>query len=227
MRLNLFGLALASSLLTVSQLAAANVSAISENFEGTLSKWVDRSVSVGGPVQSAIVVDPLNAANHVLGFNMMYSAGSLFSADTIQTTNGMFTVSFDYLGLAQPGSVAGDLGGFFGISQGNPGFHDWIAGTLDGYQMANGVPVINLIDDGAWHHYSLTFKSTIGNSVHLMFEDFAGSGGVAGDVFFDNIQFNDSSVPAVPLNNLPEPGSLALLGAAALGAAAVRRKRQA
>ncbi|CAD5372073.1 PEP-CTERM domain-containing protein [Rubrivivax sp. A210] len=226
MRLNT--LTLAAALLAASQLAAAaNVSSISENFEGTLSHWTDRSVFVGGAVQSAIVVDPLNAANHALGFNRTFGAGSLFSVDTISTTTGQFTVNFDYLGLAKAGSVAGNLGGFFGISQGFPGTHDWIAGTLDGFRMANGVPVIGLVDDGQWHHYSLTFNTTIGNTVHLMFEDYDGSGGVAGDVFFDNIQFNDSSVAALPLNNVPEPGSLALLGAAALAAAAVSRKRQA
>lgn len=211
-------LALAITLLAGSQLAnAATVTAFSENFEGTLAAWT--GIGGGAITQAAIVLDPLNSSNHVLGFPVLGSGGSIYSSDYI-TTSGDFTVSFDYLGKAIAGSVPGNLGGFFGISQATPGNHYWVAGSDN----ATYPTPIQLIDDDTWHHYSLTFSSPIGQTVRLMYEDYVGSGGVAGDAFFDNIQFNDSSVAPAPLFNVPEPSSLALLGAAALAAGAARRR---
>ncbi len=207
-----------SALILSANAHAGIISAFSEDFEGTLSAWTDRN-----PLspESAIVVDPLSAGNHVLAFNRLGSAGSIFSTDSI-TTSGDFTVSFDYLGRPGLGGVAGDLGGFFGISQDFPGTHHWVAGT-------GSFPVnIDLTDDGTWHSYALTFASPVGQLVHLMFEDYVGSGGVAGDVYFDNIRFNDASVAPAPLPNshVPEPVSTALLG---LGLAVLgwSRRRQA
>lgn len=208
------GLALASAALVNAN--AATVTAFSDNFEGTLAAWTDRNPS---SPDAAIVDDPLRQGNHVLGFNRTQSGGSIFTTDFV-TSSGQFTVSFEYLGLAKQGSVAGDLGGFFGISQNFPGNHQWIAGTQDGF----GQP-INLIDDNTWHTYTLTFNSTVGQTVHLMFEDFSGSSGVAGDAFFDNISFNDSSVAPAPFSNVPEPGTIALLGLGLLAATTARRRR--
>lgn len=197
---------------------AATVSTFAEDFEGTLSAWTGIG---GGPItQAAIVNDPLNSGNHVLGFPQLGSGGSIYSADYI-TASGQFTVSFDYLGLPKPGSRLGDLGGFFGISQGTPGNHQWIAGTLDNYT----TPFINLYDTGVWETYSLTFTSKIGQTVRLMFEDYVGSGGVTGDVFFDNIRFHDAQLPPPPLpHDVPEPAGLALVGLAGLLAAAASRR---
>lgn len=199
---------------------AATVSAFAEGFEGNLSAWT--GINNGAITEAAIVNDPLRSGNHVLGFPALGSGGSIYTRDFISTT-GLFTVNFEYLGLPKTGSVPGNLGGFFGISQGFPGTHQWIAGTIDGYTN----PFVNLIDDGTWHAYSLTFQSNVGQAVHLMFEDFRGSGGVTGDVFFDNIQFNDSSVTPAPLpNGVPEPASLLLAGLA-LAAAGVARRHHA
>lgn len=209
--------ALALLATTALSATAATVPAFAENFEGSLSAWT--GINNGAITEAAIVVDPLNSGNHVLGFTKLGSGGSIYTVDTIATTTGQFTVSFDYLGLARAGSKAGDLGGFFGISQSFPGAHQWVAGT-------GSYPApIELVDDGQWHTYTLTFNTAIGSTVRLMFEDYMGSGGVTGDAFFDNIQFNASNVAPAPLNDVPEPGSLALLAAAALAAHAVRRRR--
>ena len=215
--------AVAAVLLALANLGhAAPLTAFAEDFEGNLNAWT--GIGGGAITQAAIVIDPLNSGNHALGFPAQGSGGSIYTSAFVSTA-GLFTVSFDYLGLPGTGGVPGDLGGFFGISQGFPGSHQWIAGTLDNYTS----PFINLYDTGAWQHYSLTFASQIGQSVHLMFEDFSGSGGVAGDVFFDNIQFNDSSVAPAPLPNanaVPEPGGLALVALASLLAGIATRRKQ-
>lgn len=211
--------ALCTALSTPLFAGAATVSAFAEDFEGDLSAWT--GIGGGAITQAAIVIDPLDSGNHVLGFPQLGSGGSIYTRDFV-TTSGQFTVSFDYLGLPRAGSNLGNLGGFFGISLGFPGAHQWIAGTLDNYTS----PFINLYDTGAWQRYTLTFSSTIGQTVHLMFEDFVGSGGVTGDVFFDNIQFNDSTVPPAPLpNTVPEPAGLALAGMALAAAGLARRRR--
>lgn len=193
---------------------AAMLTAFSENFENGLSKWT--GIGNGPITQAAIKVDPLNASNHVLGFTQLGSGGSIYTVDTI-TATGTFTVSFDYLGMPGLGGTPGNLGGFFGVSQAFPGSHYWVAGT-------GGYPApIDLIDDGAWHHYSLTFSSPVGQVVRLMYEDYIGSGGVAGDVYFDNVQFNDSTVPPAPLT-VPEPSGLLLAAVALLGLRASHRR---
>lgn len=212
--LSLGAIALAAGAFSSATVHAMPVSAFAEDFEGDLSNWIDRNPS--NP-ESIIVADPLNSGNNVLSFARLGSGGSIFTAD-FMTTTGDFTVSFDYLGLPGQGGNTGDLGGYFGISQALPGSHYWVAGT-------GSFPFeINLIDDGSWHTYNLTFSSPIGQTVRLMFEDWDGSGGVAGDVFFDNVQFNDASLPPAPLpNSVPAPGALVLIGFGLIALAARRR----
>lgn len=190
------------------------------DFENGLSAWFDRDAS---SPDAAIFDDPLRPGNHVLGFNRTMGSGSVFGSAQI-SSSGSFTLSFDYLGVPGRGGVAGDLGGYIGVSVGGNGSSQyWVGGTSNRY----GTP-LNLVDDGLWHSYSSTFNSPIGPSIRVMVEDWDGSGGVAGDAFFDNIVLRDSSVaaPRIALGAaVPEPTSLALAGLALglVGWAARRR----
>jgi hypothetical protein len=192
--------------------AATAATVFNDGFEsGSLANWTGKSF---GAHSAVIVVDPLNNANHAITFNTLESAGELFSTQLFEFTDAdTFEVSFDYLGLAKPGSVAGNLGGFVGFSKGTPGSHSWMYGTS---AVSGAAP--DLIDDGAWRTFTFVVDGATafgGNATgfHLMFEDFVGSGGVAGDAFFDNIT----------VNAVPSPGAGIL---AASGFAMVTRRRR-
>jgi hypothetical protein len=187
----------------------------SENFEGTLASWFDRNPA---SPDAKITTDPLNSANHVLAFNTIMGSGSVFT-NTLVASSGSYTLSFDYLGMPGRGGNAGDLGGYIGVSLGGNGSNQYWAGGTGSYPTP-----LSLIDDGAWHHYTLTFNSPIGQAVRVMVEDWDGSYGVAGDAYFDNIVLRDTSV-AVNVE-VPEPGSLALVGLALAAAGYTARKRK-
>ena len=61
------------------------------------------------------------------------------------------------------------------------------------------------------------------NNIHLMLEDFSGSGDIAGDVYFDNILLTDSNGSSP----VPEPASMLLFGMGILGFAGFRKKKKA
>lgn len=185
-----------------------------DNFQNGLSGWTDRKPT---KLEAGLFVDPLNPSNKVMGFNRLGAAGSVFSKTVVTSPDSVFTLSFDYLGLPGRGGVAGDLGGYIGVAASVSnllGF--WVGGT--------GIwpTPVNLIDDGQWHSYSYTWRSFITNQLRVMTEDWVGSGGVAGDVFFDNIVLRAGPAPR---NDVPEPGSLALVGAALLAALSIAHRR--
>ena len=96
----------------------------------------------------------------------------------------------------------------------------WVGGTS-----ALSPTPIEMIDDGQWRSYSYTFTSPawLGTPIRVMLEDWIGSGVITNDAFFDNVVLRDSARSAN--NNVPEPGSLALVGVALVAGAAVTRRR--
>jgi len=209
-------IAIAAALCTAGLAQAATVSYFSDDFENGLGKWTDRNP--GNP-DGVVVADPLRAGNNVLSFRTRWFAGSLFSKDAV-TSTGLFTLSFDYLGLARPGSVAGDLGGYIGVASNTlPGLLQYyIGGTQNSFL---GQTPVNLIDDGRWRSYAFTFNAPlwVGSPMKVVVEDWLGSLGVPRDAYFDNIVLRD--------NRVPEPGSLALVGLAMAGMGVVSARRKA
>ena len=80
------------------------------------------------------------------------------------------------------------------ISDAFPGSHRWLEGT----RLAGGAEAGNLIDDDTRHTYGVTFTAAF--DFHIMIEDRSGSGGIAGDAWFDNNKLTDdtAAVPAPP-----------------------------
>jgi hypothetical protein len=176
--------------------------AFMEDFESGLNQWTGKA---GGSHSGVIVADPLNSGRgNVLSFSNLAYGGDIFTTQ-IFSISGPVVISFEYLGLAKPGSVPGDLGGFLGIArQLDPGptgeGNIWYAGTQDDYPDLT----VLLVDDGAWHRYEFVLDGAAVGCFHLILEDFGGSGGISGDAYFDNISV------AVPE---PTMGGLVMIGA--------------
>lgn len=186
--------------LLLSGAASAGV-LFTEDFESGLSAWTGKN---NGAHNGQVVTDPLDATNSVLNWTALNSAGDTFTISTFSLAAGDYVLEYDYLGTC----TSGNCGGFVGYSQGYPGSHVWLAGTGNGY------PDLNP-DNGQWNHVVLAFSTA--TTFHLMLEDFSGSGGVAGDAYFDNFVLRTPDVPA--------PAALSLLGFGIAGLGVARRRR--
>ncbi|MBL1320279.1 MAG: hypothetical protein COA63_004360 [Methylophaga sp.] len=190
--------------LAILLLASASISNAStlffEDFESGLGQWDDAYQGFNAQT----VVDPLNASNQVLNFTALRGGGDLFSSNAFtSTTSNSFILSFDYLGTCG----GENCGGSIGISSTTGGgAHTWLGGTTSPY------PDL-LPDTGSWEHVSIAFSSSF--AIHLMLEDWSGSGGIAGDAYFDNILLTDANGPT--LSSIPVPAAIFLFAPALIG----------
>ena len=163
-------------------------------------------ISITGFAQ--IVSDPIQG-DKALNFSQRKSGGDTFSLPFTSTTANSYILSFDYLGICS----TNDCGGYIGYSNGLPGNHVWLEGT------GTAALASNLIDDGAWHSYSVTFTSQVGPSIRVMLEDFIAPGLNA---YFDNIMVTDLN--GIDPESVPEPASTVLLGLALIALGITRQK---
>ena len=161
-----------------------------DDFESDLSNW---SSNLSG----VIVSDPIESGN-ALSFSRLWAGGDIISV-SMNNPNGKYILSFDYLGSCG----TSDCGGYIGFEPGDV----WLAGTGT-YPKS-----YDLDDTGQWVHYSFTF--TASTSIALQVEDYSGSGGVAGDIYFDNIK----------VETVPVPAALWLFSSGLLGVIGIARKK--
>jgi hypothetical protein len=135
-----------------------------DDFESGLKKWTKG--------HAKIVADPLEK-DKALAFWRLNSAGDIWTTKTLHSSTGNYILTFDYLGKCGKQGC----GGFIGYDPGDV----WLGGTGPGY-----TDIVRLLDTGKWEGVSITFKGP--KNIKLKIEDFSGSGGAAGDAFFDNIR---------------------------------------
>ena len=201
--------------LAAATVCRADITLFQDNFEsGDLSQWIGKD---GAPLNGQIVVDPLNASNHVLTFTAVNSYGDMFSAAPLDLSRPrQYVLSFDFLGLPDIYNPSRGNGGFIGIADTPSSFSEqfWIAGT---YLPALTVPppvATALTVDGAWHHYDIDITEVIQanglTQTLLMVEDWFNFDSVPGDVFFDNLRvvgvFDPNPILALVPCEGPAPG---------------------
>jgi len=155
----------------------------SDDFSSGLGQWSNLS--------GRIVSDPnYSGRGGVLTFGQLNAGGDIFTNMSF-SANESLTVAFDYLGVPGMGGVANDLGGFVGVHPRD----FWLAGTSPTWATPT-----NLIDDNLWRKYAIDWTESVAQ--RLKFEDWNGSGGVAGDALFDNIRVTrNSSSATIPENS--------------------------
>ena len=182
-------------LMVPSGIASADV-LFFDNFEGASLPASVYTGKSSGPHNGVIVADPIQSDN-ALTFTALNGAGDIFTTATFSHPSNQYFLEFDYLGDPNQGGNPGNLGGFIGYSFGLPGLHAWLAGT-------GSFPTpVDLPDTGQWEHVIVPFTTSA--PFHLMLEDFFGSGGVAGDAYFDNLTLHGGSITPIP-----EPASIAV-----------------
>jgi len=189
---------------------AADVTLFSDDFSNGLGQWTGKN---GGAHSGVIVPDPLNTGRGgVLTFTALTGSGDIFTGSTISSTQPVI-IRFDYLGLAKPGSVSGNFGGALSIA-----YNGSLSGEpFDTLAASGNSSGFHLIDDGQWH--AVQVSRTASGPSRFWIEDWFGAGGVAGDVYFDNLQITTT---------VPEPSIVACgaLGLACLWLYSYQSKRR-
>ena len=122
-----------------------------------------------------------------IGFTKCGSGGSVYSKHTFTGTK---KITFDF---------AGKEGGFMGYSAGFPGAHVWPIAT-----QAYGNQHVRLETTGEWKTYTDTWTCAY-TQCHIMLEDWVGSGGSCGNVYFDNFVISDPNAPEEKPVTSPSP----------------------
>lgn len=172
----LFAAACAAILLAQTTNAAV---LFTEDFENGLVRWTGLN---NGSHHGITVPDPkASGRGQVLTFTALESIADIFSTNDLLLL-GIYTVTFDYLGVPSTNGTVGDLGGYIGISTNfaTPVGGDWLGGT-------HGTVDVALTDDGSWHRYTVRLTNFTTKVLHLGLVDCSCSKGIPGDVFFDNI----------------------------------------
>src|SRR5512138_1219541 len=93
----------------------------SDGFESGLGLWQGPT---GRASYAQVVADPLRAGNMALSFSAGNASGDIFTIQQFALTPGTkYTVTFEYLGRATANCIAGNFGGYAGLSEGFPGRH--------------------------------------------------------------------------------------------------------
>jgi len=174
------------------------VTLFEEDFESGLERWVGPSEDPWHPERPSgehygvVVVDPIEG-DKALTFTRTVGGVDAMTREAQRSRTGAYRLTFDYLGTKLPESVADDHGGFVGYTNGLPGEERiWKAGTPAEHPDVE----LHLPDLDEWR--TVSFDFFYGDDVHLMLEDFGGSGGVPGDAYFDNIRLEAISPCANP-----------------------------
>jgi hypothetical protein len=190
-------------------IAPANAAVLfSDDFQTNLSQWTTNH-------SGAIVAAPVGGGN-ALHFNNLDSGGDIFSTLIAFSGVGTYHLKFDYLGTCQTGGC----GGYIGL---HPGGSTTTAPSTGDAWLATDTPAayatpFTFSSNGSWKTVEFNFAVTSPGAFGLKLEDFVGSGGVAGDAYFRNLELT-SPVPE------PSTWAMLILGFAGVGFMAFRRKR--
>ena len=206
MNAKLFSVITLIALLAAAIPAANATTVFSDSFQTDLSQWVPAAGYTG---TAAIVADPLGGGGNALTFGAATAHGDIVSATTFGSGTGIYTVSFDYLGLC-----------------GQPNCGIFVYDPSHDKSLVADFPYPNLLQQitstGQWEHVTVSF--TASGPMSLLLEDWVGD--YPGQTYAGpNVTYlRDLQVSETPL-----PAALPLFatGLGALGLLGWRRKRKA
>ncbi len=178
-----FALLIIFTLIGSSAVAAQEV-VFKDDFQGDLSAWATIGYGV-------LLPDSLAPGNQVLAFSQTADGGNIWSTAIAMDDTAQYHFSFRYRGATN----GVDSGGYLGFFDPQHGY--FAPGLIWGTQPDNSA--VELIDDGQWHTYELTFRVSdyfgqLGGALQIVVEDWDGVNGgnpppnVPLDAFFDDIQ---------------------------------------
>ena len=184
----------------------------------TIKKWIG-ALAIAALAPTAMAL-PFTNGGFTTGDAPWNPSGNAFINDTMPRT-GLLSLEFSF-NDGTAGSVLQTFDGLGSLSSYHVSFY--IKGdatgfifTVDGLTKSSlGKPTIFTLVDG-------DFFADAGGAATMSLS----IAGATGNLFVDDISITQNCSPANPCNNVPEPGSLLLVGAALAAGALVRRRKQA